>query len=120
MIVPIDVFKPIMDDLLKIGRPRGPARPWLGLYATAMGNRIAIMGVASKGPAKAAGLKSGDVVMAVAGHEPQGLADFFRRIWSLGPAGVEIPFTVYRDGKTIEANLRSVDRNALLKGPSVH
>ena len=120
MIVPIDVFKPIMDDLMKLGRPRGPARPWLGLYATAMGNRIAIMGVAAKGPAKTAGVKSGDVVMAVAGREPRGLAEFFRGIWSVGAAGVVIPFTLYRDGKTIEVNVHSVDRNSLLKGPVVH
>src|SRR6187549_108094 len=34
MIVPIDDLKPILDDLLKFGRPNRPPRPWLGLYAT--------------------------------------------------------------------------------------
>jgi S1-C subfamily serine protease len=120
MIVPIDAFKPIMDDLLKLGRPRGPARPWLGLYATAMGSQIAIMGVASKGPAKAAGFKSGDIVKSVAGHAPQGLADFFRHVWAAGPAGVAIPFTLNRENRLIEVNVHSVDRNAMLKGPIVH
>ena len=35
MIVPIDLLKPILDDLITIGRPNRPARPWLGLYAPA-------------------------------------------------------------------------------------
>src|ERR1700693_5188323 len=34
MIVPIDLLAPILDDLLAIGRPNRPPRPWLGLYAT--------------------------------------------------------------------------------------
>src|SRR5437016_4396606 len=34
MVVPIDDLKPVIDDLLKFGKPNRPARPWLGLYAT--------------------------------------------------------------------------------------
>ena len=33
MIVPIDILKPILDDLLTLGRPNHPPRPWLGLNA---------------------------------------------------------------------------------------
>ncbi len=32
MIVPIDLLKPILDDLRKFGRINKPARPWLGLF----------------------------------------------------------------------------------------
>ena len=39
MIVPIDLLKPILDDLITIGRPNRPARPWLGLYATEIGKQ---------------------------------------------------------------------------------
>ena len=38
MIVPIDLLKPIFEDLITIGRPNRPARPWLGLYATEIGD----------------------------------------------------------------------------------
>jgi len=34
MMVPIDLLEPILDDLLKLGRAKRAARPWLGLYAT--------------------------------------------------------------------------------------
>ncbi len=120
MIVPIDLFKPVFDDIMKIGKPKAPARPWLGLYATMMGARVAIMGVASKGPARSAGLRSGDIVKAIAGHEPKSLADLFRHVWSIGAAGVEIPLSIERESRTLDITVRSADRNSLLKGPVVH
>ncbi len=39
MIVPIDLLKPILDDLLTLGRRNRPPRPWLGLYATEVDDR---------------------------------------------------------------------------------
>ena len=44
MIVPIDLLKPIVDDLMKFGRRNAPPRPWLGLYATEVENRLVIVG----------------------------------------------------------------------------
>src|SRR5881394_3882880 len=44
MIVPIDDLKPIFDDLMKFGKPNRPARPWLGLYATEVEDRIVVVG----------------------------------------------------------------------------
>ena len=58
MIVPIDLLKPIFEDLITIGRPNRPPRPWLGLYATEIGNSIAILGLASRGPAQKADLRA--------------------------------------------------------------
>ena len=52
MIVPIDLLQPIFDDLATIGRPNRPARPWLGLYATEVGNSVALVGLADRGPAQ--------------------------------------------------------------------
>ncbi len=59
MVVPIDLLKPIMQDLLTIGRPNKPARPWLGIYATEVGNSVAILGLATGGPAAGGGRESG-------------------------------------------------------------
>jgi membrane-associated protease RseP (regulator of RpoE activity) len=71
-------------------------------------------------PAKVAGLHTGDVVLAVGGTQVSELADLFRKIWSLGNAGVEVPLLVYRDGRTFEVKVPSGDRNRFLKGPSLH
>jgi S1-C subfamily serine protease len=120
MYVPIDLLKPILDDMLTMGRPNRPPRPWLGVFATEVENRVVIAGISSRGPAARADLRQGDIVVSVAGARVEDLAGMFRRIWSLGKAGVEVPFTVYRDGKSIELRVTSGDRNRFLKGPSLH
>ena len=120
MMVPIDLLKPVMDDIMTLGRPKKPARPWLGLYATEVGNRIAIAGVAGKGPAKSADLRAGDIIISVADDEVRNLAAFFRKIWGLGSAGVEIPLTVHRKGRVMEIRVKSADRRRFLKGPVLH
>ena len=120
MMVPIDLLKPILDDLLKYGRRNAPSRPWLGFYATEVEDRLVVVGLADRGPAKRADLRTGDIVLAVAGTEVNDLASMFRRIWAQGQAGVEVPITVYRDGDTKELRVKSGERDRFLKGPSLH
>jgi S1-C subfamily serine protease len=120
MIVPIDLLKPILQDLLTIGRPNRPSRPWLGLYATEVGSNIAILGLASRGPAAQADLRAGDIILSVAGTRVSDLAGLFRRVWSLGHAGVAVPLLINREGKTFEASIKSSDRRRFLKGPVLH
>jgi S1-C subfamily serine protease len=120
MIVPIDLLKPILEDLLTLGTRNRPPRPWLGLYATEVNNRCVVVGMSSRGPARKADLRTGDIVLAVGGQEVSDLAGLFRRIWSLGNAGVEVPMTIYRDGRTLELKVPSADRRRFLKGPRLH
>jgi S1-C subfamily serine protease len=120
MIVPIDLLKPVLSDLRKSGRPNRPGRPWLGLYSTEIEDKIVIVGIAPKGPAERAELKSGDVVLSVAGENVSTLAGFYRKVWSLGEAGVEVPLTLYRDGVTFDVAVNSSDRAKFLKVPRLH
>src|SRR5579862_4902124 len=120
MHVPIDLLKPIYDDLVTLGRPSHPPRPWLGLYATEIDNKVVVAGLANTGPARRANLKTGDIILAVAGEEIGDLAALYRGIWKQGKAGVEVPLLVYRDGKTMDFNVRSADRARFLKSPSLH
>jgi S1-C subfamily serine protease len=120
MIVPIDLLKPILDDLLRYGRPNRPVRPWLGLYAADIEDRIVVIGLADRGPAQRAGLRTGDVVLSISGEEITTLAGMFRRIWSLGSAGVEIPMQIERNGRTIDQKIASSDRSRFFKAPKLH
>ena len=120
MIVPIDILKPILQDLMTLGRPNHPARPWLGLNATEIDDKVVVARVSDGGPSRKADLRVGDIVLAVAGTKVSDLAAFFRKVWSLGKAGVEVPLTIYRDGRSFEVRVTSGDRNRFLKGPSVH
>lgn len=120
MVVPINLIKPILNDLKTIGRPSHPARPWVGVYAADVGDNIVVAGIASGGPADDTDLSIGDIIVSVGEEEITDLAQFFRCIWALGPAGVEVPIQVHREGTTIDVTLQSVDRRSLLKGPIMH
>jgi S1-C subfamily serine protease len=120
MIVPIDLLKPVLDDLRKFGRLNKPARPWLGMFSTEIDNRVVVIGVSSKGPAARAEIKAGDVIMAVKGEKVSSQTAFYRKLWALGPAGVDVPLTVYHDGVTFDVVLTSTDRAKLLKAPQLH
>jgi S1-C subfamily serine protease len=120
MIVPIDVLKPVLDDLITLGRPNRPPRPWLGLYATEIEDKVVVAGLVGQGPAKSAKLRRGDIVLAVNGEETRGLGDFYRRVWALGEAGVEVPLSIYRDGRAVELRVASADRNRFLRAPRMH
>jgi S1-C subfamily serine protease len=110
MFVPVDALRPIMADLIAFGRREGAQRPWLGVYAREVGGRVVIAGVAEGGPAAAAGLAPGDAVSAVAGAPVSGLADFYRRVWALGDAGVEVPVRVARGPRQVDLKVASTDR----------
>jgi S1-C subfamily serine protease len=120
MIVPIDLLKPALDDLRRFGRVNKPARPWLGMYSTEIDNKVVVVGISSKGPAARAELKPGDVILAVKGEKVSTQAGFYRKLWALGPAGVDVPLTVYHEGVTFDVVLASTDRAKLLKAPRLH
>jgi len=110
MFVPIDLVKPILEDLIASGRRSGPARPWLGLNAEELRGRLMIARVSPDGPAARAGLKIGDLVIGVAGEEVSTLADLYRKVWARGAAGVEVPLKVLQGLEIREVTLRSIDR----------
>ncbi|ABD89827.1 S1C family serine protease [Rhodopseudomonas palustris] len=120
MIVPIDLLKPILEDLRKFGRVNVAPRPWLGLYSAEIEDKIVVVGIAPKGPAARAELKTGDVILAVRGEKVSSSEEFYRKYWALGTAGVDVPLTLYRGGDTFDVELVSSDRNKFLKKPRMH
>jgi S1-C subfamily serine protease len=120
MIVPIDLLTPVLDDLRRFGRVNRPSRPWLGMYSTEIDNRVVVIGISGNGPAARAELKAGDVILAVKGEKVTSQAGFYRKLWALGSAGVDVPLTVHHEGVTFDVTLASTDRVRLLKGPRLH
>ena len=120
MAVPIDLLEPVLEDLLKFGRVNRPPRPWLGMYTMESHGQLVVAGVAENGPAARAGVRQRDLVLEVAGSRVTALADLFRKVWKLGPAGTEIPLTLGRGGDVVRARLRSADRNDFLRKPQLH
>jgi S1-C subfamily serine protease len=106
--VPVDTLKSVMVDLLEEGRPGGPVRPWIGIHTSDTGGRIHVLRVVADGPAAQAGIKPGDVIVGIDGTAIKSSEALYRKIWSLGTAGAQIPLDVVTEKKT-DINVRRVD-----------
>ena len=115
MFVPIDRLKPILADLITDGKVSGPAKPWLGLNTEDLRGRLMVTRVSPDSPASKAGIQPGDVVVSVGGEMPRDLADFYRKIWSLGPAGVDVPLSILQGTSMRDVSLHSIDRREHLR-----
>jgi S1-C subfamily serine protease len=117
MFVPIDLLKPILDELVRSGRSGQPSHPWLGLSTEETEGRVVVTMVTPGGPAEKAGLREGDIILAVARQPVGGMAEFYRRVWSIGPAGVSVSLRVLHGDSIRDISVKSVDRNQRLKHP---
>ncbi len=110
MFVPIDLLKPILSDLMSTGRSREPSKPWLGLYVEESRGRVFVIRITPGGPAEQAGLKVGDIILTVDKREVKGLADFYRRVWTLGTAGIDVPLSILQGTRIRDITVHSADR----------
>ena len=90
------------------------------LFGTEVEDRVVVAALTQDGPADQADVQVGDIVLAVGGKPVNSLADMFRKVWSLGHAGVEIPLALGRDGEIVQTSIESIARSDLLKRPKVH
>jgi S1-C subfamily serine protease len=119
MVVPINLLRPILDNLLNQGEFNPPPRPWLGALSAETNGDVVVMSVTENGPAAKAGLKRDDIISEIRDGEVDGLADFYRKVWESGPPGAEIPMRVLRDGREAWLRVKSADRNDFLRKPQL-
>jgi S1-C subfamily serine protease len=113
--VPIDLLNPILSDLITRGRSRQAPRPWLGLNVEEAHGRVFVLRVTSEGPAEQAGLQPGDLILTVNEKAVNGLADFYRKIWALGNAGVDVSLSILRGTQIRDIPVHSADRYQFLQ-----
>jgi S1-C subfamily serine protease len=115
MFVPIDRLKPVMADLLALGRPGTPPRPWLGIRAHEIEGHIVVLSVQPQSPAEKAGIEPGDLIVELDGDAVETLADLYRRLWAKGSAGVEAGLTLLDRRGPREVTVKTIDRYKYLK-----
>jgi len=120
MFVPIDLLAPIFDSLLQTGRSQFPPRPWLGMSTQDPEGKLLVGRVTPNGPAERAGIQVGDMVLGVGNQRMDTLPEFFRAVWKLGPAGVDVPLALAREGDVLRITVKSADRSDYLKKPNLH
>ena len=110
MFVPVELLNAILDDMIARGRAAGPVRPWLGVNTEELRGRLFVTRVSPGGPADRAGIREGDMLIGIGGDEVSSLADFYRRLWARGAAGVEVPLRVLQGTQVKDVAVRSIDR----------
>ena len=55
-------------------------------------------------------MRFGDILIGVGNDEVSSLAEFYRKVWALGAAGVEVPLRVLQGMQVKDVKLRSIDR----------
>lgn len=115
MFVPIDHLMNGMADLLASGRPAGPPRPWMGIRAHEIEGHIVVVSVQRESPAEKAGVEAGDLLVALDGERVDSLADFYRRLWSKGSAGIEARLTLLDRRGPRDVTVKTMDRYKFLR-----
>ncbi len=120
MFVPIDLYKETVDDLLRYGRRPGPSRPWLGIYSVEALGRVLITSISERGPCAGSDVEPGDVVLAVNDDKIESMAQMYRRVWAIGPAGSTVTLKLLRDGEVHTVDVVSAERDRVMKNPRTH
>jgi len=120
MFVPIDLLQPILEDLRTRGRATRQSRPWLGAYAVEVSGKVYVTGTAVSSPARLADMREEDLITHIADHAVGSVAEFYRRLWALGPAGTDVPLTLLRSGTRLNVTVHSIDRADHFKRPQAH
>lgn len=120
MFVPIDLLKPILADLVSSGRRAGPARPWLGIATDEVQGRLVVTRVSPDGPAAHAGIRAGDIVLAVGGEAVRAQPEFYRKVWARGGAGTRIPLKLLQGVEVRDLDVLSIDRVEYFKPRTTH
>jgi len=108
--IPVEYYLRDADELRRFGRVQSrPPRPWLGMYPQSLGGHVVITGVTPSGPAEAAGLKQGDIILTVEHQEVQTRPQLYREVWKKR-AGDLINFHVIRGDGSLDVEVASRDR----------
>jgi S1-C subfamily serine protease len=111
MFVPVDLLKPVLDELVKTGMQKAARRPWLGVDSLEEDGRVRVIQVDDDGPAAIAGLRPGDVILSIDGEEVGTLPLFYHKLWGAGPPGT----AVLQGAAVHEVVVRSIDRMQFMR-----
>ena len=110
MSVPINLLKPILEDLKSSGRRKSKIQPYLGISSDDSNDQVIVTRVSKGGPAFQAGIKPQDVIITINGSKISDLKSFYEKVWKSGEAGVIITLGVLRSGSIMNFKVKTVDR----------
>ena len=115
MFVPVDLIKPILEEMVRTGTQKQANRPWIGVNSREEDGRVKVMQVNEDSPADAAGIQAGDIILSVHGEPVTSLENFYTKLWSRGSAGSPVRMTVLQGVSTRDITVTSIDRKDFLR-----
>jgi S1-C subfamily serine protease len=107
--IPVERFQPALAHLARADGSRPPRRPWLGLVTEASAGGLVVTHVPPASPADRAGLRVGDLILAVDGTEVRTHAALYRSVWRAGGPGTAVRLTIHRNGATRDIRVQSIE-----------
>lgn len=117
LFVPVDLLSPILQEMRVSGSSRLSRRPWLGLNSSEQHGRIQLVSVSKGSPAQGAGLKPGDVILAVDDAKVATLESFYKTLWAHSEASRPVKLTVLQGADINTVLIDVVERMSTLRKP---
>ena len=115
MFVPIDLLRPILEELRRTGTTAASQRAWMGVNCVEDDGTVRIVRVNDDSPADVAGLQAGDRILRIDGVAVRTLDQLWTTLWRNGPAEREVRLEIQRDGDKQTLKVFTVERAKTLK-----
>ena len=116
MFVPVDLLKPILDEMVRTGAQKASRRPWIGVNSLEEDGRVKVVQVNEESPAEQAGIVAGDIILSVNGEAVESLEKFYGKLWDRdAQPGTLVRLGVLHGPVVREVTVRSIDRREFMR-----
>lgn len=115
MFVPVDLLRPVLDELRRSGTTAASQRAWIGINCVEDDGELRIVRVNDDSPADVAGLQEDDRILRIDGKKVNALDQLWLNLWRGGAPEREVTLEIQRKGKNETVKVYSVDRAKTLK-----
>ena len=115
LFVPVDLLKPVLEELRRQGSSRSSARAWIGMQCAEAEGRLRVLRVNPDSPADVAGVEAGDLVQSIDGAAVTTLEALYKALWQGGPPERDVTLALVRRGEPVTLTVHSVDRMKTLR-----
>jgi S1-C subfamily serine protease len=111
MFVPVDLARPLLEEVQRTGTFKKRTRAWLGVNSLEEDGRVKVMQVPEESPAAKAGIEAGDIILSINGQAVDTLTHFYNVLWHDAAPGSEVNLTVLHGPTVRQITVRSIDRS---------
>lgn len=115
MFVPIDLLRPILDELRRSGTTAASRRAWMGVNCVEDEGEVRVVRVNDDSPADVAGLQPGDRILGIDGIPVRSLDQLWTALWRNGPAEREVKLEIQREGANQTLRVFTIEREKTLR-----